>query len=276
MPRATPVQASLAARVFGAGGVYLGDEGKLCAPAADGAPATHPWVELAVMGRSNVGKSTLLNALLGSPHGERARAFVPVSRVPGTTTRLDFYACGVARPPALVLVDTPGYGYVARGRASHDAWMARLSGYLRTRRAAAGGAGTLLARVAVLIDARLGITELDEGVLRALEDAALPCHVVLTKADALREPELEAVALRTARALGTLRMPFPVLNAVSAETGAGMPELHEALMQVTKLHRLDPALAQLHMQQASKARRKEERDGLLLERAAPNYVLEQS
>ncbi len=265
-PRATPAQEALAASLFGAGARFLGDERTMNAPgapgggggaAAPGAPPLAPaWAELAFMGRSNAGKSTLLNALLGGDARERTRAFVPVSPTPGHTRALDFYGVGLAPRPRLVLVDTPGYGYSARGKRAHAEWMARVAEYLGARAAPARGGGdapgaAALARVSVLVDARRGLTPLDEDVLRELDARAVPTHVVLTKVDLLRAGELAAVAARAAAALGRLRMVFPVLSAVSAATGAGMAELRGALMQTSKMHRYaGEAVAAAHDAQA--------------------------
>jgi GTP-binding protein len=268
LPPVTSIQRRLNASLFQRGARYLGDEDTMLRPAlangrggggVGGAAQTWgslgvsgdsspPWIELAVMGRSNVGKSTLLNALLGGRAG--SDAFVPVSKRPGTTARLDFYGVGSgAAASPLVLVDTPGYGFSSRGKASSGAWMARISGYLRTRRALnpSGLEGApLLARVLVLVDARLGVTPQDAAVLAALDEARLPCWVALSKADLVGGALLEDVAARTRRHLAGLRMPFPVLNAVSAATGAGMLQLQLALLQVVKLHRLTAEDAAAH------------------------------
>jgi GTP-binding protein len=287
LPQLTSVQARLRAALFNSGGRYLGDEDSLVrgeappspaaaaatAPAAQWAGArSYPWVELAVMGRSNAGKSTLLNALLrpaphrgggAQPAGRGSlKSFVPVSKTPGTTARLDFYGVGQAQPPLLVLVDTPGYGYSARGKGRHGAWMARMAEYLRTRRTLSSGptGSPLLARVMLLADARLGLTDLDHDVLAALDEARLPCHVVLTKADAVRSGEaLAATAAAVAAGLRGYKMPFPHLSAVAAETGEGMPELAATLMHTAKLHRLTEAdfaahKAELGLREASAPR----------------------
>jgi GTP-binding protein len=185
-----------------------------------------------------------------------------VSKTPGTTARLDFYGVGQAQPPLLVLVDTPGYGYSARGKGRHGAWMARMAEYLRTRRTLSSGptGSPLLARVMLLADARLGLTDLDHDVLAALDEARLPCHVVLTKADAVRSGEaLAATAAAVAAGLRGYKMPFPHLSAVAAETGEGMPELAATLMHTAKLHRLTEAdfaahKAELGLREASAPR----------------------
>jgi len=260
LPHVTAVQRRLAGELFGRGARYLGDEDTMVRPGGGAggaaAAAAAPWVEVAFMGRSNAGKSTLLNALLGGRAADGARAFVPVSRRPGSTARLDFYGAGApgARPAPLVLVDTPGYGFSSRGRAAADGWLGRMAGYLRARRALASGAADggalahapLLARVVVLVDARLGVGPLDAEVLAALDAAQLPCHVVLSKADLVGDAELERAAARAAAAVAALRMPFPVLNAVSARGGGGLPELRHALLQTSKVHRLCAADAAAH------------------------------
>jgi len=203
------------------------------------------------MGRSNVGKSTLLNALLGGRAEQGLKAFVPVSRRPGTTVALDFYGVGTERQPLLVLVDTPGYGFAQGSRATHSAWMQRIAAYLRSRRLeGSAGGGALLSRVMLLVDARLGLSQLDSEVLAQLDASLLPSHVVLTKADAVATAELERTALLTARALSALRTPFPVLNAISASTGEGMAQLKDTLMQTSKVHRRKgEALLRAHVQE---------------------------
>jgi GTP-binding protein len=181
-----------------------------------------------VVGRSNVGKSSLLNALLGSADNK----FVKVSRYPGSTAHLDFYAAGTAQPPALVLVDTPGYGYNKRGKGAESVWMDLLASYLRKRGL------NVLPRALLLVDARLGLTEYDAEVMQMFDAVSVPYHVVMTKADEVSAAQLENTAVNLAKFLATKALPFPVLNAVSARDGVGIVDLHKAILLSTKLHKL--------------------------------------
>ena len=138
--------------------------GSLGLSSSDGSP---PWVELAVMGRSNVGKSTLLNALLGGRDG--AAAFVPVSKRPGTTVRLDFYGVGSgAASSPLVLVDTPGRGHRDTGRIGEIAEVLRAVQPDETCLVLPGSAGASTLRESVTAFAPVGasrvvLSKLDEG-----------------------------------------------------------------------------------------------------------------
>lgn len=138
----------------------------------------------------------------------------------------------------LVLVDTPGYGYNAAGLGAGAGWARLIRSYLKHRT----GLQATLPRALLLIDARVGITPLDAEVLRMLDDARVPYHMVLTKADAVTRVELEARVDAVARAATELALPYPVLNAVSSHTGAGLAELMGQLMLSTKLSR------RLHLQ----------------------------
>ncbi|RYE82531.1 MAG: ribosome biogenesis GTP-binding protein YsxC, partial [Methanosarcinales archaeon] len=206
-----------------AGSKYLGDNSTLLAPGVE--PPT--WTEMAVIGRSNVGKSSLLNALLGSKDNK----FVSVSRHPGSTTHLDFYAVGLSNPPQLVIVDTPGYGYNKRGKDAQGEWFRLIRHYLKNRNP------TILPRTLLLIDARQGLQALDVEVMNMLEGVYAPYHVVLTKADLVSEAALESLVMQIAARLSKFQLPFPLLNAVSSKSGEGISQLHECIMLSLKLYR---------------------------------------
>lgn len=221
IPEPTPEQEKLSKAIFQNGARWLGDHTTI------DSIQRQNWTELAILGRSNVGKSSLLNCLLGS----RDHEFVPVGKRPGMTVALDFYGVGVADPPPLVIVDTPGYGYSSRGKATHTEWMESIERYLLFRKQ------TSLMRIMILLDSRYGITPNDKELLEALDKALLPTHLILTKVDLLTASELETTAAAVAQSISKLQMPFPVLNAVSSRTGEGLVQLQATLMQTSKIHR---------------------------------------
>jgi GTP-binding protein len=222
-PAVPPGTDAIAKEFFEKGARWLGDHTTLCAA---GAPPPS-WSEVAVLGRSNVGKSSLLNSLLGSKDGK----FVPVSKRPGSTVALDFYGCGTGPDPEFVLVDTPGYGYSSRGKSSHKAWMRSISSYLGQR------SRTVLRRVLLLVDTRLGIQQIDKEVLDMMDEAGLACQLILTKADTATDAQLEDVAMRSATELAKHKTPYPVLHAVSSSDMSGVGELKASLVMVAKLHK---------------------------------------
>ena len=224
-PAPTSLQRAIARRLFGHGARYLGDQHDHVKPGEE--PS---WVEIAVVGRSNVGKSTLLNRLLGAPDDK----FVRVSRRPGSTTHLDWYGLGASERPSVCVVDSPGYGYNVRGRSAGASWLETIAGFLGARSA------NTLGRTLVLFDARLGITPIDREVLELLEARGVPWHGVLTKVDTVSDGELEGVALRTAMELGRMVLPYPVLHAVSGRTGEGLEGLLVGIAMSSKLHRRLP------------------------------------
>jgi GTP-binding protein len=185
--------------------------------AAAGSPASLPamrGVEIAFAGRSNVGKSSLINALTG--HKSLAR----ISRTPGRTQELIFFHGG----GELRLVDMPGYGYAAAAKSKIAAWTELIHAYLRGR--------ANLARVYVLVDARHGLKETDEPILDALSQAAVSHQIVLTKTDETKAAEREARRAAVAATLDKRPAAFPAVLATSAEEGGGIAELRAAIARL--------------------------------------------
>jgi GTP-binding protein len=171
-------------------------------------------LEIAFAGRSNVGKSSLINALTGR------RALARTSHTPGRTQELIFFR-GTG---PLVLVDLPGYGYAAAAKSKVTAWTRLIHDYLQGR--------AVLGRVYVLIDARHGLKDTDGAILDTLGKAAVSHQIVLTKSDQVSEAELAACVDAIQAAL--LRRPaaFPGTIATSSRTGAGLPELRAAIARL--------------------------------------------
>jgi GTP-binding protein len=163
--------------------------------------------EVAFAGRSNVGKSSLINAVTG--RNKLARA----STEPGRTRELNFFRVG----DQLRLVDMPGYGYAKAGKADIARWTGLVRDYLRGRAA--------LKRVVLLIDARHGLKPHDKEVMDALDTAAVIYQIVLTKADKLKPTEAEAVASATRATIAKRPAAHPEIIVTSAETGAGIEQL---------------------------------------------------
>ena len=187
--------------------------------AAAGTAAALPamrGVEIAFAGRSNVGKSSLINALTGR------RALARTSHTPGRTQELIFFT----GPSRLTLVDMPGYGYAAASKAKIKAWTELIHAFLQGR--------ANLARVYLLVDARHGLKPVDEEVLAALDKAAVNCQIVLTKADETKASERAAMLAATDAALARHPAAHPELLLTSAHTGAGIPELRSAIAQLLK------------------------------------------
>jgi len=173
-------------------------------------------VEIAFAGRSNVGKSSLINALTGR------KALARISHTPGRTQELIFFK-GADR---LVVVDMPGYGYAAAAKTKIKAWTALIHAFLKGR--------ANLARVYVLVDARHGLKSADDDVLGTLDQAAVNYQVVLTKADQVKDAELAALLAATAAALAKHPAAHPDVLATSAHSGVGMAELRAAIARLVK------------------------------------------
>ena len=176
----------------------------------DGLPAA-VLVEVAFAGRSNVGKSSLINALTGR------RTLARTSNTPGRTQQINFFDLG----RRLMLVDLPGYGYAQAPRAEIDAWTDLVNAYLIGR--------PTLRRICLLIDARHGAKDNDRRVMAMLDTAAVTYQAVLTKADKVKASELEGV---TAALVGELpRHPaaHPEIAVTSAQSGDGIADLRATL-----------------------------------------------
>ena len=173
-------------------------------------------VEVAFAGRSNVGKSSLINALTGR------NALARTSSTPGRTQELIFF--DGPDHAGLRLVDMPGYGYASAPKAKVASWTALIHKYLQDR--------SNLARVYVLIDARHGLKDVDLDVLKTLDRAAVSYQVVLTKTDQIKPAELESRIGDIKTSLSTHPAAFPDVLATSSETSEGIPELRAAMVRL--------------------------------------------
>jgi GTP-binding protein len=169
--------------------------------------------EVAFAGRSNVGKSSLINALTGRTSLAR------VSVTPGRTRELNYFTLG--KDGELYLVDMPGYGYARAAKSEIKGWTRLIRDYLRGRRE--------LKRVYLLVDARHGIKPNDIETMKLLDEAAVSYQVVLTKADKPKATELAAVQAKVAAVLAKHPAAYPVVLTTSARTGSGIPELRAAV-----------------------------------------------
>jgi len=175
--------------------------------------------EFAFAGRSNVGKSSLVNALTGR------KTLARVSHTPGRTQQLNFFALGGAPgSERLRLVDMPGYGYAAVGKEKVASWSVLMRDYLRGRAS--------LARVFVLVDGRRGVKPLDEEMFDLLDQLAVAYQVILTKHDELKVAERAAVVAATAEALSKRPAAFPDIIFTSSHTGEGIPALRGAVARL--------------------------------------------
>ena len=171
--------------------------------------------EIAFAGRSNVGKSSLINGLVGMHKLARA------SNEPGRTREVNFFDLdGKMR-----LVDLPGYGWAKASKTTVKKFQDLGRDYLRGR--------VTLKRVYLLIDARHGLKSVDKDALDALDNAAVSYQIVLTKADKIKAHERETVREATLKAISKRPAAFPAVIVTSAEKGLGMPELRAEIMRTT-------------------------------------------
>lgn len=171
--------------------------------------------EVAFAGRSNVGKSSLLNALTGR------NSLARTSVTPGRTQELNFFEVG--DPLLFRLVDMPGYGFAKAPKDVVRKWRYLVNDFLRGRQ--------VLKRALVLIDSRHGIKEVDREILDMLDDAAVSYRIVLTKADKIKATELVAVRERTEAEARKRPAAHPDILATSSEKGMGIPELRAAVVE---------------------------------------------
>lgn len=201
-----------AARLVEAGRLLFAQDCRFVAGAAD--MATLPaddLPEVAFAGRSNVGKSSLVNALTGR------KTLARTSDTPGRTQQLNFFDLG----GRLMMVDLPGYGYAQAPKHLVKQWTRLIQDYLRGRPS--------LRRVLVLVDSRHGMKDTDREVMELLDKAAVSYQLVLTKADKVKSADLDKVLRQTAAAIARRPAAHPEIMVTSAREGHGVAELRAAL-----------------------------------------------
>ena len=182
--------------------------------ALDGLPAADR-PEVAFAGRSNVGKSSLINAIL------RQRDLARTSNTPGRTQEINYFVPRAPYAPPLYVVDLPGYGFAKATKPKVETWTRLVKDYLRGR--------VNLARVYLLIDSRHGVKPVDETILAMLDEAAVSYQVVLTKIDKISASAREACIGATERTLSRHPAAFPEVLATSSQTGEGIDALRLAI-----------------------------------------------
>jgi GTP-binding protein len=173
--------------------------------------------EIAFAGRSNVGKSSIINGLTGRKNLARA------SNEPGRTRELNFFDLG----SKLRIVDLPGYGYAKAPKQVVDRWTALTRDYLRGR--------VNLKRVFLLIDSRHGIKATDEAIMKVLDESAVIYQVVLTKTDKLKSGEAQSRVTETAEKIKKRPAAFPVILPTSSTKGVGMAELRAEIADLRQV-----------------------------------------
>lgn len=172
-------------------------------------------IEIAFAGRSNVGKSSLLNALTGQ------NGLARTSNTPGRTQEINVFE---SEGSGLRLIDMPGYGFAQAPKAKVEAWTRLIKQYLQGR--------PNLRRVFVLIDSRHGIKAVDETILDLLDTAAVSYQVVLTKADKIGAKALDEVSAKVLAKLAKRPAAYPDLLATSSEKGTGMDDLRATIAEL--------------------------------------------
>ena len=178
-------------------------------------------VEVAFCGRSNVGKSSLLNAVTGR------KSLARTSNTPGRTREINYFLLPAGSAEGLYLVDLPGYGYARAPRKQVEAWTELTMTYLRGR--------ANLRRAFLLIDARHGIKPSDKDAMAMFDEAAVAYQIVLTKADKLKPGALQRMIDETLRLLRSHPASFPSIIATSSVTGAGLDELRAEIARFLDL-----------------------------------------
>ena len=181
--------------------------------------------EIAFAGRSNVGKSSLINALTGK------NGLARTSNTPGRTQELNFfvpdgYSGGMDDLPPLAIVDMPGYGYAEAPKEKVDAWTELVMDYLRGR--------VTLKRVFLLIDSRHGLKANDKDVMKLLDSAAMSYQIVLTKTDKIKPPAVEKLTAKTLQDIAKNPAAVPEVIATSSEKGRGMDDLRRAIQSAVE------------------------------------------
>ncbi|HEX2763097.1 MAG TPA: ribosome biogenesis GTP-binding protein YihA/YsxC [Allosphingosinicella sp.] len=171
--------------------------------------------EIAFAGRSNVGKSSLLNKLTNR------NGLARTSNTPGRTQELNFFDVGA--PPVFRLVDMPGYGFAKAPKDMARKWRHLANDYLRGRQ--------VLKRALLLVDCRHGLKEIDLDVMKMLDVAAVSYHLVLTKADKVKASDLAAVEARTAEEARKHPAAHPEIMSTSSEGGLGIERLRRAVVE---------------------------------------------